>query len=202
MNSTLNTKVEPYDIKEVKPLSFIFEVENALTGEICKEIIRRFEANPDQQYQGRIGQMAQQDQSIKRTVDLACSAHEEWKDVDSMLFRSLALALRQLIPKFPYFSGPFKDIGYNIQRYQPGEFYHWHIDGGSHQFADRQLVALWYLNDVPGPGGETEFKYQDVRITPTEGKLALFPPFWTHEHRAVTLEKGVKYIATTWVVFA
>jgi len=202
MNSTLNTKVQPYVIKEVKPLSFIFEVENALTGEICKEIIRRFEANPDQQYQGRIGQMAQQDQSIKRTVDLACSAHEEWKDVDSMLFRSLALALRQLIPKFPYFSGPFKDIGYNIQRYQPGEFYHWHIDGGSHQFADRQLVALWYLNDVPGPGGETEFKYQDVRITPTEGKLALFPPFWTHEHRAVTLEKGVKYIATTWVVFA
>jgi hypothetical protein len=30
----------------------------------------------------------------------------------------------------------------------------------------------------------------------------LFPPFWTHEHRAVTLEQGVKYIATTWVVFA
>jgi len=202
LNTPLNTKVQPYVIKEVKPLSFIFEVENALTGEICKEIIRRFEENPDQQYQGRIGQKAQQDQSIKRTVDLACSAHPEWKDVDTMLFRSLALALRQLVQQFPYFSGPFKDIGYNIQRYQPGEYYHWHIDGGSHQFADRQLVALWYLNDVPGPGGETEFKFQDIRITPTEGKLVLFPPFWTHEHRAVTLEKGVKYIATTWVVFA
>ncbi len=29
------------------------------------------------------------------------------------------------------------------------------------------------------------------------------PPYdWTHEHRAVRLEQGIKYIATTWVVFA
>ena len=69
------------------------------------------------------------------------------------------------------------------------------------------LDLLWarrdrYLNDVPGPGGETEFLYQDVRIRPEQGKLILFPPFWTHEHRGVTLAQGVKYIATTWVVFA
>jgi hypothetical protein len=30
----------------------------------------------------------------------------------------------------------------------------------------------------------------------------LFPPFWTHIHRAAVVEKGVKYIATTWVCFA
>jgi len=33
-------------------------------------------------------------------------------------------------------------------------------------------------------------------------KVILFPPFWTHVHRGVTLEKGVKYIATTWICFA
>jgi hypothetical protein len=55
---------------------------------------------------------------------------------------------------------------------------------------------------VPGPGGETEFLFQNIKIKPEQGKLVLFPPFWTHEHRAVTLHKGVKYIATTWVVFA
>lgn len=202
IHSPRNTKVEPYQIKEVKPLSFIFEIENALTPDICQNIIQRFEAHPEHQYQGRIGQQANQDQSIKKTTDLACSAHPEWKDVDQILFRSLALALRELTPRFPFFTGPFKDIGYNIQRYQAGEYYHWHIDGGSHQFADRQLVAIWYLNDVTGPGGATEFHFQDVRITPTQGKLVLFPPFWTHEHRAETVEKGLKYIATTWIVFA
>jgi len=55
---------------------------------------------------------------------------------------------------------------------------------------------------VPGPGGETEFLFQDVKITPREGKLVLFPPFWTHEHRGATLQTGEKYLATTWLVFA
>jgi len=66
----------------------------------------------------------------------------------------------------------------------------------------RQLVAIWYLNDVAGPGGETEFPLQEILVKPAEGKLVLFPPFWTHVHRAVTLEDRVKYIATTWVCFA
>jgi Rps23 Pro-64 3,4-dihydroxylase Tpa1-like proline 4-hydroxylase len=130
------------------------------------------------------------------------SDKDEWKDVDQIFFRCVAAALREFRQAFPYFKGPFKDLGYQVQRYLPGEYYHWHIDGGSHQFSQRQLVVIWYLNDVPGPGGETEFLYQDVRIRPEQGKMVLFPPFWTHEHRAVRLEAGAKYIATTWVVFA
>jgi predicted 2-oxoglutarate/Fe(II)-dependent dioxygenase YbiX len=202
MTDPINTQVSPYNFREVKPLSFIFEVDGALPADVCREMVRRFEARPEQQYQGRVGQQASQDQSIKKTVDLAISAQADWKDIDSILHRSLGMAIREFREKFPFFKGPFKDIGYNMQRYQAGEYYHWHIDGGSHQFADRQLVAIWYLNDVEGPGGETEFLFQDVKVKPKEGKLVLFPPFWTHEHRAVTVEDGVKYIATTWVVFA
>ncbi|KPK10535.1 MAG: 2OG-Fe(II) oxygenase [Acidithiobacillales bacterium SG8_45] len=202
MTDSIKTQVAPYAFREVKPLSFIFEVDGALPADVCREMVRRFEANTDQQYQGRVGQQASQDQSIKKTMDLAISAQADWKDVDGILHRSLGIAIREFREKFPFFKGPFKDIGYNMQRYQAGEYYHWHIDGGSHQFADRQLVAIWYLNDVEGPGGETEFLFQDVKITPKEGKLVLFPPFWTHEHRAVTVDKGTKYIATTWVVFA
>ena len=189
-------------IREVKPLSFIFEKRDALSAQLCKDMIRRFEAAEDEQYQGRIGQQATQDQSVKRTTDLAASAQADWKDIDQILHRSLGLAIREFQQLHPFFRGPFKDIGYNIQRYQPGEYYHWHIDGGSHQFADRQLVALWYLNDIKGPGGETEFRAQAVKIQPREGKLVLFPPFWTHLHRGKTLQSGSKYIATTWVVFA
>jgi hypothetical protein len=165
-------------------------------------MIRRFEEDTENQYQGRIGQVAAKDQSIKRSTDLVTSGKDNWKDLDQELFRSLGLAIKDFRESYPFFKGPFKDNGYAIQRTDPGEFYHWHIDGGSHEFAMRQLVAIWYLNDVKGPGGETEFSYQDVKVKPEAGKLCLFPPFWTHEHRGVTLKKGVKYIATTWVVFA
>ncbi len=189
-------------IIEVKPDTFIFEKPGALGAELCQHAIEQFEHHIDEQYEGRIGQTADKDSSIKKTTDLVVSGKPHWKDIDRALFRSIGQAILEFREAFPYFKGPFKDMGYNIQRYQPGEHYHWHIDGGSHDFSQRQLVALWYLNDVPGPGGETEFRFQNLSVKPEQGKLVLFPPFWTHEHRAVTLQEGVKYIATTWVVFA
>jgi len=189
-------------IREARQHSFIFEKEKSLPLDICNEMMRRFEASSNEQYAGRVGQTIQQEKSIKRSTDLVVSGKEHWKDIDRELFRSLGQAIREFRETFPFFQGPFKDSGYAIQRTSPDEFYHWHIDGGSHEFSQRQLVAVWYLNDVAGPGGETEFSYQDVKIKPQAGKLLLFPPFWTHEHRGTKLEQGVKYIATTWVIFA
>jgi Rps23 Pro-64 3,4-dihydroxylase Tpa1-like proline 4-hydroxylase len=189
-------------IREIKPQSFVFEKKDALPDFLCDNMVERFEAAGDEQYPGRIGQTFSEDLSIKKSTDLVVSGKPHWKDVDNNLFRSLGMALQEFREKYEYFKGPFKDNGYALQRTNVGEHYHWHIDGGSHDFAQRQLVAVWYLNDVPGPGGETEFLFQDIKVTPEKGKLVLFPPFWTHEHRGVTLEKGVKYIATTWVVFA
>ena len=189
-------------IKEVKPNSFVFEKPNALAKEFCADVISRFEKDKQGQYKGCIGQQANEDNSIKKSTDLVVSGKEHWKEVDKALFQSLGRAVLEFRETYPFFKGPFKDMGYGVQRTDPGEHYHWHIDGGSHDFSHRQLVAIWYLNDVAGPGGETEFLFQDIKIKPELGKLILFPPFWTHEHRGVTLDKGVKYIATTWVVFA
>lgn len=189
-------------LKEVRPNSFIFEKAAALPVDVCGEIIRRFEACEADQYAGRLGQGAAQDDSVKKTTDVVVSGKPHWKDIDKLLFQSLGRAMVEFREAYPYFKGPFKDMGYGIQRYRPGEYYQWHIDGGSHDFAMRQLVAIWYLNDVEGPGGTTDFLSQGLRIQPEQGKLLLFPPFWTHEHRSAPLEEGVKYIATTWVVFA
>lgn len=189
-------------IRELLPHTFIFEKPRALPVDVCEEMIRRFEAHADEQYEGRIGQAVYKDRGIKKSTDLVVSGKPHWKDIDRALFQSLGRAMLELRETYPYFKGPFKDVGYAIQRTSPGEYYHWHIDGGSHEFSQRQLVAVWYLNDVPGPGGETEFAFQGLSVRPEAGKLLLFPPFWTHEHRGATLQQGVKYIATTWVVFA
>jgi len=186
---------------EVKSGSFIYEFQNSLSADECKQIINRFEDSKEDHYQGRVGQNFTENVNIKKSTDMVISGKKNWKDFDTLFFTSLSKALSAVKKEFDFFSGPFKDIGYAVQKTNPGEYYHWHIDSGSHQFSDRQLVAIWYLNDVDGPGGETEFLNQNVKIKPETGKLILFPPFWTHEHRGVTLQKGVKYIATTWIVF-
>lgn len=190
-------------IREVKPSSFIYERERALPADVCAEAIRRFEASTDQQAPGRIGQAGELVPQVKRSTDLRISGREDWSDIDRILAQQLVSTFNAFALEFPFFAAnKFKDLGYNLQRTLPGEYYHWHVDAGPGEFSDRQMVALWYLNDVPGPGGETEFPLQEVLIRPAQGKLVLFPPFWTHVHRGVTLQSGVKYIATTWICFA
>ncbi len=190
-------------IREVRPGSFIYEVTEALPADVCAEAIRRFEARTEQQYPGRIGQAGEEAPDVKRSTDLRISGREDWRDIDRALSQQLVATFNTFAGEFPFFAAnAFKDIGYNLQRTLPGEYYHWHVDAGPGTFSERQLVAIWYLNDVPGPGGETEFPLQEVVIRPMQGKLLLFPPFWTHVHRGVTLEAGVKYIATTWICFA
>ena len=186
---------------EVKPGSFIYEFQNSLSEDECNQIIDKFEDSKEDHYKGRVGQNFTENVDIKKSTEMVISGKKDWKDFDTLFFTSLSKALSAVKKEFDFFSGPFKDIGYAVQRTNPGEYFHWHIDSGSHQFSDRQLVAIWYLNNVDGPGGETEFLNQNVKIKPETGKLILFPPFWTHEHRGVTLEKGIKYIATTWIVF-
>jgi hypothetical protein len=189
-------------MREVKPHSFIYEFPNALPGDVCREMIRRFEERTDQQNAGRIGSGQAEESSIKKTTDICISGREDWRDIDGILRQSLLAGLREIVKLYPFFAANrFKDLGYNLQRYRAGEYYHWHVDSGPGEFMTRQLVALWYLNNVEA-GGETEFDLQQVSVKPMEGKLVLFPPFWTHIHRAAMVTTGVKYIATTWLCFA
>jgi Rps23 Pro-64 3,4-dihydroxylase Tpa1-like proline 4-hydroxylase len=178
----------------------VYALDEALDSNTCMAMIKRFEMNIDQQCPGRIGQQAEQEQSIKRSTDLRISGRDDWHDIDAILQQSLAHGLGLLSGLHPFFqANELHDIGYNMQKTEAGEYYHWHVDGGPGEFSKRQLVAIWYLNDSPISGGETEFHFQDLSITPETGMLILFPPFWTHLHRGNTVQQGSKYIATTWV---
>ena len=88
-----------------------------------------------------------------------------------------------------------------IQKTEPSQGYHtWHCDGGGLQVCRRMLVASMFLNTIE-EGGETEFLYQSMRVSPVEGTLVLFPAGWTHPHRGNPPLKGNKYLLTTWLEF-
>ncbi len=164
------------NFRELKPGSFVYALDNALDEAVCRTMIERFECNLDQQYQGRIGQNSRTQGDIKRSTDLRISGREDWRDIDGLLQKSLSQALGLLSGLHPFFqANRLNDIGYNMQRTDPGEFYHWHVDGGPGDFSKRQLVAIWYLNDAPPLGGETEFHFQQLSIKPAMGMLLLFP---------------------------
>src|SRR5512134_1785320 len=98
-------------IREVKPLSFIYEVAQALPADVCLEAIRRFEERADQQYAGRMGQAGTQAPEVKRSTDLRISGREDWRDIDRTLSHQLVAAFNEFA-EFPFFAAnSFKDIG-------------------------------------------------------------------------------------------
>jgi hypothetical protein len=96
----------------------------------------------------------------------------------------------------------------NLQKYRAGSggYHHWHSEFYPHPTDARQdslhrvLVFMYYLNDVR-EGGETEFLYQGVKLSPQAGSLVLFPTDFTHTHRGCVPISEDKYILTSWVLF-
>mgnify|MGYP001253549513 FL=1 len=58
---------------------------------------------------------------------------------------------------------------------------------------------MFYLNDVPDGG--TNFPTYNMTTDAVEGRLVLWPPYWTHAHHGIVSHTQVKYIATGWFAF-
>jgi hypothetical protein len=79
-----------------------------------------------------------------------------------------------------------------------GGYHIWHCEQGDLKVANRVLVWMVYLNDIPDNEGETEFIFQGLRIKPTVGTVVFFPASFTHTHRGNPVYTKEKYIATGW----
>lgn len=207
-------------------LDVVIEYHNAFSDEICDEMVERFESDgratpglsgiygPD--YKGKIN---------KVSSDLQISQLSEWADMDGRIYNILTPYVSRyvdMLSKQFYYEelNHIKDLGYQIQRTDPGGYFNWHCDYDSQPLLDqfiqhkqgnpliciRERIATYilYLNDRLEYGdddGTTEFKFgDDSKIIKAEkGKLIMFPADPFYPHRGVPLKNGVKYLMTGWV---
>ncbi|MFC0676436.1 2OG-Fe(II) oxygenase [Lysobacter korlensis] len=100
----------------------------------------------------------------------------------------------------------FRPGAINLQRYTAGRggYPYWHCElyprDPRGETLHRHLLWTIYLNDGFGEG-ETEFLYQQRKVTPRTGSLLLAPAAFTHTHRGNRPQGGDKFIATSWVLF-
>ncbi len=94
----------------------------------------------------------------------------------------------------------------NLQWYRADEggYPYWHCelyprDAGS-ETLHRHLLWTIYLNDA-FEEGETEFLFQQRKVTPATGDLLIAPTAFTHTHRGNRPRGGDKFIATSWILF-
>ena len=58
---------------------------------------------------------------------------------------------------------------------------------------------MFYLNTVKDGG--TYFENYDLSLEAVEGRLVIWPAYWTHFHRGIVSKTETKYIATGWFSF-
>jgi hypothetical protein len=196
---------------------YIYINENSLSRELCKDIINLFEVE-EERYLGTTRNGV--DKDIKDTTDYVINSEDKkWSKIHSFLKTELNNKLKSYLKKlnendcinntqqlsskveYNYFSGVtlFFNI-FMIQKYNKncGRYiYHndSHIDFSNK--TNRVITYLWYLNDV-NEGGQTVIE-DNIKITPTAGKLLLFPACWSYPHCGKIPISDNKYILTGWI---
>ena len=164
----------------------------------CDEIIKFF----DQTYTSKPAGL----KAFNRNRQKVCSTitlnfGEDWEINDSV-YVFVRLAIEKYREKYDYLNSIDKISqwrlcpSYNIQRYNGEEegFFSLHNEtSGSYPY--RMLAWMIYLNDALCG---THFPYQEKTVIPKTGRTVIWPAAWTHPHKGVTPNEGLKYIATGW----
>jgi len=186
--------------------NFIYTKNNALSANVCLNLIKAFEESDLKQPGVLYGPEGISSDSDKKSTDITFDPSfmnkEPWslllEDVivsvktgvlDYLNRHSTAMSKMDPIDLYTYF---------NMQKYEPNEgFFGWHCERAGIKHSDRLLVWMVYLNTLTDRG-ETEFFYQQHFERPERGKLVIWPSDWSHLHRGVPSPTENKYILTGW----
>ena len=194
-------------------MDYIYQNNNSLCSELCKEIIEIFENDKNKHDGLTIGGI---NKKVKDTMDLNIyKTDNKWLEVCNFLETELTYNLKiyseNINKKYKNVNGfdnSYEVLNKNIeitpfmvQRYIKNEgkyIYHNDFNIDYKKKTYRVLTYLFYLNDVV-EGGETEFFGGDIKIIPKAGKLIIFPASWTFPHCGKMPISSNKYIITGWI---
>ena len=181
----------------VSDSSFIQIYDNALSKKECDILINQFEKS-DLVDWGYVA--AGYRPESKKCRQLSC-----YFSNDDILSNIVEPVLRSYIDKYnkKYSSLSCADSwkyydGYSFQKYEDETqgYKIWHAEHSKSR-PWRIMAWMFYLNDAKSG---TEFMHFPT-INARRGRLVIWPAFWTHTHKGVIPNKGVKYIITGWVSF-
>lgn len=119
-----------------------------------------------------------------------------FRELSNKFFLSTIAASEGYRARFKIAEPAYFVEGFNLLRYQGGEEYQAHYDGGTS--SHRSLSPILYLND-DYTGGELEFVNFDLKIKPKAGSMYIFPSNYAYSHIAHPVETGTKYAIVTWL---
>ncbi len=183
---------------------FIEEYPGAVDAALCERIIALFEADPRRAPSTANVNGQPSTHSLRSGTHLVCDTSGEWDEVVNAIIPALQSTIGLYAQKYTALKTVIETEGLVctgpvIERVDPGQGFAWHYDQTSYS-RQRVLAGLLYLSAIKD-GGHTEFKEQGYNIQPETGKIALFPPYWTHLHRGVSPTTETKYVISFFWIY-
>ena len=177
--------------------------DNALTKKECQILINQFENSPKREGRSYSDGDLVVNEDQKKCIEVDNSSFSN----KSVISRIINARLRECMDKYKkeypsidkFIARWVIDNAYNFQKYETEEdgFKVWHTEAGGAPTARRVLAWMFYLNDAKSG---TEFiNYPTVNAK--MGRCVIWPAGWTHVHKGVVPNKGLKYIVTGWASY-
>jgi len=135
--------------------------------------------------------------TIPMSADFVIDRNAELRrELDSDVFAGASKAIQEYNKRFER-SEIEQDSGYELLRYETGQFYTQHVD--SFKARPRAVSCSFALND-DYEGGEFGFFDRELVIKAPKGGAVLFPSGFMYPHEIMPVTKGTRYSIITWFI--
>jgi predicted 2-oxoglutarate/Fe(II)-dependent dioxygenase YbiX len=182
---------------------YIKVFENIVPLDLCNALCNEF-VNSDEWVDTAIGSYSETvNKSIRSATAIAMSRQEVIDrnrevraQLDASLFNAVGAAIQKYADLYPL-SGITKDSGYELLRYETGQFFTQHTD--SSEKYNRCISCSLVLNDEYEGGDFAFFDRKMISKTP-KGSALLFPSNFMYPHEILPVTSGTRYSVVTWFV--
>jgi predicted 2-oxoglutarate/Fe(II)-dependent dioxygenase YbiX len=180
---------------------YIYVVKNALSLNLCDEILNEFKNSNEWQDtivgSGTINKDIRNCEIIVISYPSIIQKNSEIRHkIDNAIFDGAAKCIQEYNTKFPHCRIE-EDSGYELLKYPEGCFYIEHTD--SFKAAPRAISCSFMVND-DFEGGEFAFFNRELKYKLEKGDALLFPSNFMYPHEVMLVTKGTRYSIITWFI--
>ena len=202
IDDKVKTETKIISVRSKQPLdAYIFTLDNVVPEELCDRILEEYH-DCSLWIPSRVGD-GEIDSKIRNCDIINISEHpvmeknfDVRKKIDEDFYLCASSAINEYRKLFPEVASDI-DTGYNLLRYNEGQFYVQHTDSFKQQ--QRSVSCSFLLND-DYVGGEFAFFDREIMIKGAKGSIVMFPSNFMFPHEIMPVISGTRYSIITWYV--